>query len=94
MDDYHGTFARFHSYGIGILAGWIIKESRRVKFAFSKRQILICCVLWLTALSLLFMSYFGAQIWHKPVLNGDKFDFSDVVLNSRAKGNVSNSTWF
>ena len=40
---------------------------------------------WLTAFSLLFMSYFGAQIWHKPTLNGTHFDFTDVVLNTRGK---------
>ena len=40
---------------------------------------------WLTAFSLLFMSYFAAQIWHKPTLNGTHYDFTDVVLNTREK---------
>lgn len=57
MDDYHGMFARFHSYGIGILAGWAIKECRRIKWSITlPANYFLCCIgkWWSAKLKILF----------------------------------------
>ena len=57
MDDYHGMFARFHSYGIGILDGWAIKECRRIKWSITLRaNYFLCCIgkWWSAKLKILF----------------------------------------
>jgi len=95
--DYIQPYARFHSYGVGILIGWLIKYYRINKPEKSIGLYIVYGCLWFTSLLLMFVTYYAAAIWHTPTIgpteNTDVWlpDYSTVVISTRGGAAVWNS---
>ena len=87
-DFYFHPYARFHSYGVGILCGWFLKAVKQTP-RLTKLQVIVA---WSMCFAALFSGWYAMVVFFEPESindgiydwsNGTAYDFDSVIISTR-----------